>query len=105
MNLADIASIESFRCGVDYYEAGKVKEWQQTGDQTYSGTVEGSKGRSYTVSIDLEHPRKSVCGCPFNLLITESALNRFTLGADDSCETCNAERKDLIICESEFHVC
>lgn len=35
------------------------------GDDIYEGEVKGSNGNVYQVSIDINHPRKSKCNCPF----------------------------------------
>ena len=64
MGLLEIASGNSFWRGYDYYERGKIKTCQKIDSQHYKGTVEGSGGRVYQVSIDLEHPKKSTCTCP-----------------------------------------
>ena len=32
---------------------------------TYDGVVSGSEGRYYNVHIDKDHPKRSVCDCPF----------------------------------------
>lgn len=65
MGLIEVASGNSVWRGMDYFENKKVISWEKTGSQTYAGTVSGSEGNKYTVSIDKAHPRKSVCDCPF----------------------------------------
>ena len=35
------------------------------GSNHYEGIVEGSGDNSYHVVIDLDHPRRSTCDCPF----------------------------------------
>ena len=65
MGLIELASSNSFWRGVDYYENKKVTEWKKNDKDTYSGTVKGSNGKQYDVYVDLEHPRKSKCSCPF----------------------------------------
>jgi len=64
MGLLDIASGNSFWRGYDYYKASKVKTCTQIDTNLYEGTVEGSEGNIYEVTIDLEHPKKSKCNCP-----------------------------------------
>ena len=59
------ASNNSTWRGVDYYEKRKVKFSRAVGDALYEGEVEGSEGRVYSVRIDVEHPKRSTCTCPF----------------------------------------
>lgn len=59
------ASNASLWRGVDYYETGKVVDFSKSGERTISGTVEGSEGNRYSVDIDLDHPKRSTCTCPF----------------------------------------
>ena len=61
--MVELASSNSVWRGMDYYEKNKVVDWTRTGEQTYSGTVQGEN--LYHVSIDKEHPRRSTCDCPF----------------------------------------
>ncbi|MCR5250555.1 MAG: SWIM zinc finger domain-containing protein [Lachnospiraceae bacterium] len=65
MGLIELASSNSFWRGVDYYKSGKVIVWRKNEKDTYSGTVKGSYGKRYDVFVDVEHPRKSKCSCPF----------------------------------------
>lgn len=51
--------------GVDYYKDGKVASFEAAGDGAIRGIVSGSEGRTYDVAIDVGHPRKSTCSCPF----------------------------------------
>lgn len=63
MSLLDLASGDSVWRGLDYYKDKRVKDWQQTGKDTYSGSVQGTK--LYHIHLDLSHPRRSTCDCPF----------------------------------------
>ena len=65
MGLIDIASGKSIWRGMDYYERMMVSSWKKISDTEYEGTVSGSENNEYQVHIDLEHPRKSKCNCPF----------------------------------------
>lgn len=38
---------------------------EKSEDGNYYGCVQGSHREKYEVSIDVEHPRKSKCTCPF----------------------------------------
>ena len=65
MGLIEIASGNSIWRGMEYYNEKKVVSWEKTGPDSYSGMVSGNRAEPYTVHIDRQHPRKSVCNCPF----------------------------------------
>lgn len=65
MSLFSIASEKSRQRGYEYFTENKVISASGTGSASYVGTVRGSGTAEYHVSIDLEHPRKSSCDCPF----------------------------------------
>ena len=65
MGLIEIASGSSVWKGLNYYENKKVVSWNKSGKMTYDGVVSGSEGRYYNVHIDKDHPKRSVCDCPF----------------------------------------
>lgn len=65
MGLVEIASNNSVWRGMDYYDNKKVVSWESSGIGIYDGVVSGSGDNLYTVHIDIEHPRKSFCNCPF----------------------------------------
>jgi hypothetical protein len=64
MGLLDLASANSFWRGYDYYEAGNVISCEKMNDNQYTGKVSGSSNNTYVVSLDLKHPKKSICNCP-----------------------------------------
>lgn len=64
MGLLEIASGNSFWRGYDYFKEGKVLTREKLSDTLYSGTVAGSREKPYEVTIDIEHPKRSVCNCP-----------------------------------------
>ena len=64
MGLLEIASGNSVWRGYDYYEAWKVLSKEKINDNLYCGTVAGSQKTSYEVTIDLKHPKRSICNCP-----------------------------------------
>lgn len=64
MGLLDLASNNSIWRGYDYYEDGKVKQYNMTESGCYEGTVSGSDNAEYHVQINLAHPRTSTCDCP-----------------------------------------
>lgn len=65
MGLLNLASSASAWRGYNYYKKGTVITKLKISDNEYSGCVEGSSRSSYDVFIDLEHPRKSHCNCPY----------------------------------------
>ncbi len=64
MSIISLASYNSQSHGYDYYEEKKVLQSEQLSATTYHGIVSGSDGAQYDVTIDVAHPRKSVCTCP-----------------------------------------
>lgn len=65
MKFLNLASNNSFWHGIDYHHEKRVKSWKQIGEGQYHGQVRGSDNRVYRVEIDVKHPRKSACDCPF----------------------------------------
>lgn len=64
MGLLDVASGNSVWRGYEYYDEGKVLSQERIGDDRVRGTVAGSIEAPYEVTIDLQHPKRSVCNCP-----------------------------------------
>ena len=65
MKFLNLASSKSFWRGFDYYESDKVLSWEKIDDHCFKGKIKGSDDQVYDVYIDIEHPRKSYCNCPF----------------------------------------
>ena len=65
MAFYDSASAKSLWRGYDYYCEGKVARFEVRSDHEIVGHVQGSDGAEYEVSIDVDHPRRSTCNCPF----------------------------------------
>jgi len=63
MGLIDLASSNSLWRGIDYYQSKNVKKIKKISDDEYDSIVSGTK--EYNVHIDINHPRKSTCTCPF----------------------------------------
>lgn len=63
--LVNLASSASFYKGLSYYQSKAVINSNRCGDDNYEGEVKGSNRNVYKVSIDMSHPRKSSCTCPF----------------------------------------
>lgn len=65
MGLLNLASSASAWRGYEYYKEKAVIIMQKKSDTEYSGYVRGSNNSRYEVFIDLDHPRKSHCNCPY----------------------------------------
>lgn len=65
MAFYDSASGASLWCRYDCFIAGKVSECYPIGEHGFEGRASGSEGAEYRVRIDVDHPRKSTCDCPF----------------------------------------
>ena len=63
MGLINLASSNSLWRGVDYYQSKNVKKIKKISDDEYNSIVSGTE--EYNVHIDINHPRKSTCTCPF----------------------------------------
>lgn len=65
MKLLNLASNNSFWRGIEYHHEKRVIGWVQLTDNCYQGQVRGNEDAIYDVTIDIVHPRKSNCNCPF----------------------------------------
>lgn len=65
MSILTSSSSTSVSRGYDYYKHDKVNNIKQLSDYEYEGYVKGSLKEPYYVKIDINHPRKSFCDCPF----------------------------------------
>lgn len=65
MKFVNSASGKSAWRGYECYESGKVMSYEKTDEDHYCGKVKGSENNEYDVTIDIKHPRRSVCNCPF----------------------------------------
>lgn len=65
MKLVHLASGSSFGKGMTYYQNKSVLSSEEIKSGIYKGQVRGSHGKVYDVHIDINHPRKSSCSCPF----------------------------------------
>ena len=50
---------------IEYYKQNKVLEVHENGKDCYSAIVAGSGKTKYDVFIDVKHPKKCTCTCPF----------------------------------------
>jgi len=63
MSLITLASSKSLWRGYEYYKENRVYYKSNISATEFEGRVNGT-GQTYTVKIDIEHPRKSKCNCP-----------------------------------------
>ena len=63
MSIFNKASNSSYWRGFDYYEDNLVLDLKKISEDIYTAKVEGTK--TYDVVVDLNHPLKSSCSCPF----------------------------------------
>ncbi len=86
MGLIDLASSNSFWRGNAYYQSKKVKNVQQHSDFEFDSIVRGKD--EYMVHIDLNHPRKSTCTCPFaegrRVICKHMVATYFTIYPDEA---------------------
>ncbi|CAM4185408.1 hypothetical protein AT575_04865 [Streptococcus penaeicida] len=66
LKLVHLASRASFYRGILYYQNKSVVNEVCSGSGVYEGEVNGSQDNVYNVLIDINHPRKSTCTCPFS---------------------------------------
>ena len=64
MNFIQCASAASVWKGYYYYEENRALVTQRVSENIIRGTVSGSSAKSYSVEIDLAHPKRSKCNCP-----------------------------------------
>ena len=65
MGLLQLCSINSCSRGYDYYLDKRVTNISKIEDDEYVGSVKGSNNNIYETKINVDHPRKSSCNCPF----------------------------------------
>ena len=65
MSVVDIASNASKERGYWYYKDGNVLSIEKKNNTEYVAKVKGSGENVYDVLLNIEHPRKSSCNCPY----------------------------------------
>lgn len=66
MGLIELTSYDSAARGYEYFkQKNRILYFEKISDSIYNGIVRGSEGKRYDVYLDLEHPRKSRCNCPY----------------------------------------
>ncbi len=64
MGLIECASAASAWRGYDYFKDKKVVSLEEIGENIYAATVAGSSNGTYSIELNIAHPRKSKCNCP-----------------------------------------
>ena len=86
IGLIDLASGNSLWRGIDYYQSKKVNNIKKTDDGEYDSIVSGTD--EYMVHIDINHPRKSTCTCPFadgrRVICKHMVATYFTIYPDEA---------------------
>lgn len=68
MGLIDLASVTILWRGMAYYEEGnRIKNKKELSKNIIEADVLGSEQQVYHVHMELDHPRRSTCTCPFAL--------------------------------------
>lgn len=87
MALLDSASGKSLWRGMDYYKNNKVISVRKIDENTYSAIVKGNENNEYDVVLNLKHPKKSTCTCPFadgrNVICKHMVATYFTIFPDE----------------------
>ena len=65
MSILPVASGQSVYRGYEYAQAKKVLCMEQFDDGAIKAAVSGSDGNVYDVLLDIVHPKKSQCSCPY----------------------------------------
>lgn len=65
MKLLNLASNQSFWRGVNYHHENRIISSKKIDEGCYQGKIRGSNDAIYDVTINIVHPKKSTCNCPF----------------------------------------
>ena len=65
MSILTAASSKSAWRGYEYFMEDKVQFIKKLDGTHFVGAVTGSEAEPYSVTIDIEHPKRSTCDCPF----------------------------------------
>ncbi|WP_260620385.1 SWIM zinc finger family protein [Gordonibacter massiliensis (ex Traore et al. 2017)] len=65
MSFWSSASNASAWRGYDYFKQGKVDSYEKVSDGIYKSHIEGSATEPYHTVINMDHPKRSHCDCPF----------------------------------------
>lgn len=64
MSFLSVASAASVWRGYEYFTEKRVCALMQKSESQFAASVQGRESEPYWVSIDIGHPKKSVCTCP-----------------------------------------
>lgn len=65
MSILTAASSKSAWRGYEYFMDDKVQFVKKLDETHFSGAVAGNVTEPYAITIDIEHPKRSTCDCPF----------------------------------------
>ena len=65
MSFWSSASGASIWRGYDYFKEEKVEAYEQLAENIFESRIQGSAEDPYQTVIDIEHPKRSHCDCPF----------------------------------------
>ena len=65
MGFKELSSYKSLWRGYNYYIQGKVVEIKKLSNDEYDLKVSSDGSKIYNIHLDLNHPRKSTCNCPY----------------------------------------
>ena len=65
MSILTAASSKSAWRGYEYFMEDKVQFVKKLDDIHFVGAVTGSEAEPYAITIDIVHPKRSTCDCPF----------------------------------------
>ena len=65
MNILTLSSNRSLSRGYQYYVDNLVSHINKINDTEFDAKVSNGKGKIYQVHLDITHPRKSTCNCPY----------------------------------------
>lgn len=65
MSILTAASSKSAWRGYEYFVDDKVQFVKKLDETHFSGAVAGNGTEPYAITIDIEHPKRSTCDCPF----------------------------------------
>ena len=65
MNILTLSSNRSLSRGYQYYVDNLVSHINKINDTEFDAKVSNGKDKIYQVHLDIAHPRKSTCNCPY----------------------------------------
>ncbi|SEQ09069.1 SWIM zinc finger [Lachnospiraceae bacterium RM5] len=65
MGLVEKAPKKIIWRAIEYYKQNKILNIKEIEPDCYEADVSGSGKKKYNVFIDMKHPKKSTCTCPF----------------------------------------